>query len=1028
MPRGVLSGTLASVVLALMAADVLAADECGPASSTESVVCDQNNYSPSEGNIFYQLPDNPQADYEFRLSDDLTGDNGIEVTRGAPQVTVEGQTDDHSRRWNLPREMWAYHGAFWVDTGFDFAGDITIYSAADLTARNDPEEGYQATTNARGLSVRQTGKSGDINVYVTGGMIESDGYGVYAEIDSRYDGANTGYPADDFRDEDYRGDILIDISGGRIKATTGGNQNGSSGAGAAAFHRGNGDIRIRATAESLDADNPDIETLGTRNANGLVAQLGERWHSTDSVGGNIDITVRNFHIQTRGSGLSLYNGPRGIRTDHFTTGSVKVDVSGSRIATEGYNASGIYSLYHSRELDDDSPHGVRKGGPTQIDVSNTRIETQGDFGSGIFAYHAAHTSPSSLGIDVRSGSAISTQGANARGIMAGHHGDGNIGMGVSDSTVMTAGSDSHGIVGAHRGIGDLQISVADSRIETEGANARGIYGLHLGTDVREFPEWFDEGNFTAVRGPWNVFGGLYQGTSEIPVEDRDLNIEVRDTHIRTTGDGAHGIEAERRDGGTIRIHVAGGLIETAAADAHGVYLSGAGVDADGYRQQAVTLNGSVKTKAESIVLKGGGQVVIEPQASIASESGIGIHATEDPSATGPQASIASGSGIAVHAAETPSATGPKLRVDLNFDGRRLVSPVLGDSRIVNEGGETTIYLNGVRLQAGAAAPNGVWDLWVRGEGDAVFQDFSTEDFTERYAPRAAVYEALPGWLSRLGDRARPGDRERRHASEPSVWGRVSASRGFYEASTSRVGAEYDFDRYEAALGVNVPLFGGLAGGLGLRAVKGEASVSASTGGGTIDADGYGFLADLAWLGEGGFYGLARVSGTRYDLDLSSASRGRLARDADASSLTWGMEMGRRLALTETTKLVGRVWAGQSEVSLDALTDATGSRVSDASADHTSAGAGVEVETDTVLGDSSLAVASFVGVEQMFDADTSVVVSGERLRSEGPDTRLLFRLDAIWSLDAMTLEAGVSADGLGTKDREFSTSVELRADF
>ena len=967
------------------------------------------------------MPDNTQADYEFRLSDDLTGDRGIVSTRGAPQVPVADQTDDHSRRWGKPGETWAYHGAFWVDTGFNFEGDITVYSAADLTALNTPEFNYQATTNARGISVRQTGKSGDINIYVTGGMIESDGYGIRAEIDSRYSGPNTDYTDDNFRDEDYRGNILIDISGGRIKATTGGTQNGSSGSGAAAFHTGHGDIRIRATAESLDTDNPNIETLGSRNANGLVAQLGQRWHSADSVGGNIDVTVRNFNIQTRGSGTSYYNGPRGIRTDHFITGSVKVDVSGSRIATEGYNASGIYSLYHSRESDNNSL-GVRKGGPTQISVSNTRIETQGDFGSGIFAYHAAHTSPSNLDIDITSGSTISTKGANARGIMAGHHGDGNIGIGVSGSTVMTAGRDSHGIIGAHRGIGDLDISVADSRIETEGENARGIFARHLGTTAGSFPG-FPEGNVNGDRGPWNVFGGAYQGTSELALENRNLNIELRDTRIRTTGAGAHGIEAERGDGGAIRVHVAGGLIETAAADAHGVHLSGAGVGADGYRQQVVTVNGSVKSNAESIVLKGGGKVVIESQASIVSESGIAIHATETEPTVELQANTFSGSGSTLRVA------GPKLRVDLNFDGRRLLSSVLGDGRIVNEGGETTIYLNGVPLQAGAAAPNGLWDLRVRGGMDAMFQDFSAEDFTERYAPRAAVYEALPGWLSRLGDQARPGDRERRHSLESSsVWGRISASRGFYEPSISRIGAEYDFDRYEAALGVNVPLFWGLAGGLGLRAVTGEASVSASTGGGTIDADGYGFLADLAWLGEGGFYGVARVSGTRYDLDLNSASRGPLAQDADASSLSWGLEMGRRIALTEETEMVGRVWVEQSEVSLDALTDETGTRVSDANADHTSAGAGVEVETNVVLGGSPLAVTSFVGVEEVFDADTSIVVSEERLRSESSDTRSLFRLDALWSLEGMTLEAGVSADGLGTRDREFSTSIEVRAEF
>ena len=58
--------------------------------------------------------------------------------RDAAQVTTAAETDDHSRRWNKPDELWVCYGAAFVGTGFDHRGNLTLRSAADIMAGNAP--------------------------------------------------------------------------------------------------------------------------------------------------------------------------------------------------------------------------------------------------------------------------------------------------------------------------------------------------------------------------------------------------------------------------------------------------------------------------------------------------------------------------------------------------------------------------------------------------------------------------------------------------------------------------------------------------------------------------------------------------------------------------------------------------------------------------------------------------------------------------------------------------------------------------
>ena len=58
-----------------------------------------------------------------------------------------------------------------------------------------------------------------------------------------------------------------------------------------------------------------------------------------------------------------------------------------------------------------------------------------------------------------------------------------------------------------------------------------------------------------------------------------------------------------------------------------------------------------------------------------------------------------------------------------------------------------------------------------------------------------------------------------------------------------------------------------------------------------------------------------------------------------------------------------------------------------------------------------------------------VSAGEELESKAPDgVRVLLGVGAVWETGPFTLEGGLSANGLGSDDRDFSGYLNLRAAF
>ena len=309
---------------------------------------------------------------------------------------------------------------------------------------------------------------------------------------------------------------------------------------------------------------------------------------------------------------------------------------------------------------------------------------------------------------------------------------------MTESEYLDDGStQAHGIFALRTKAGNIEIDLGEEgSIETRGAYSYGIYGVLSGAQNEGTLSIRTGSGHTVTTTGANGHGivGYHYGTLDTSI----ISINVGGS-IETTGTGSQGV----------RVGVASSTdhdMDPATPDIS-VPQRVATIGADGYRQQTVTVNGPVMGNAAGIFLAGGGKVVIGRRGSVGATSGIAILAT----------------GVVPEDATDPNnvipAIQPKLRVDLNLGGRR-VAQALGDNWIINDGGETTIKVNGVVLHdgkkgvKGSTASNGAWNVRMREEGVAVDRtqanwrmseptagvvvvadrDFSAQDFNERRKP------------------------------------------------------------------------------------------------------------------------------------------------------------------------------------------------------------------------------------------------------------------------------------------------------
>jgi len=304
------------------------------------------------------------------------------------------------------------------------------------------------------------------------------------------------------------------------------------------------------------------------------------------------------------------------------------------------------------------------------------------------------------------------------------------------------------------------------------------------------------------------------------------------------------------------------------------------------------------------------------------------------------------------------------------------------------------------------------------------------EIVETLSPRAAVYEALPGFLLRLNAPASHGMRA--NSQEPVIRARFSGARGAFEPERARVGAWYSFGRRSLEAGLELPLGDGIAGLASIRSMQGTAHVSAMTGGGRVEANGLGAAIGLSVNGgTSGLYARGGLSGADYELDFVSDVRGALKTGVSARGCFLYLEAGQRMRLDDRMFVMPRIGATSSKVDVDGFTDAADARVSvlDASRRKGTIGfiAGIEQRPDR-----SGEVPDLWGsldLERTFDGTgTRVRVSGEELFSVAQRTRLNLALGGSWRGNGLVVDMAVSALGPGSDDSQYSAHVALKMRF
>ncbi len=972
---------------------------------------------------------------------------------------------------------------------------------------------------AHGIYARhkKTASTGPVTITLTDTQINTSGTG-----SKGLEGRNDGY-----------GDLTATLNPGVTIGTTGDNSTG---------------IRLEHTNDSsthdddivLNARGITVTTQGT--AGGRAANLSFPVWATRSQGpGDVRLDISDSTLSSTGDGAIGIYAVRTGNTDG--NGNIDIDLEGGRITTgdttagtTGITSHGIFA-HHARRVP--SQPGIPTGN-IEITTGNHAIETTGTAHHaqipGTYAYgiFADHSNNGNIDIDLGTGSSITTAGKNSHGIVAYHYGtEATRSMDITvDGSVTVNGEAAQGVR-----VGTISSGVPE---RIAGLDSQG-YRRHTVT-VNGPITSAGEGVFLAnggrvIIGPGGSIrsgsGIAILATGTVPEDSTDQNNVIPaippKLRVDLNLDGRRVSEAIDNnwiinDGGETTIAMNGTVLHDGATGTgntarNGVWdvtLASPGVrvtdrspsDPANWTTVASTAPADRDFSAADFGEVEGcptGQVGTPPNCRTPppptpppSEPEVQEHQVNEAISAGTGApagvvvrgsgvvyigalgSIEAASGIAILATED----NPDLLVDIELDGRRIVE-VIGNNWIINDGGGTTLVINGVKLHdgetgvvPGALAPNGArnvrveadsvrileegvrvldrsdpdlsnWVISPREAGVIADRDFSAADFVgtqvepgpvepepepqgpvfiEEYAPRAALYEALPEFL--LGLHTRTPGAAYRALAKPPRWIELRGSSESQDFDRSTVGAKYDADHFVVEAGGTVLESESWNVGASLHHLTGSADVSSPVRGGDIHVKGAGLSFDVHRHSEHGHYTAGQISWTNYyDLDLSSDTVGRLVSDVDAEALALHVEAGRRIRRGENrTWYTPHVWLGYTRVSVDSFTDAVQARASFPDAERYTAGLGLMAETvkDTPRGELTLMAS--LDIEHRFgDTDTASRVSGEKLSAEPEENRASLVLGSTWRQGPWSIGAVISTRE-GSGDDGYSGSLNLGMHF
>ena len=1004
------------------------------------------------------------------------GDVALEVqeatvtTSGETAYAVWGDAEGNGTRGDVRLDVGGSTVTTGGRNGHGILGSVRDSAEGDVTIRVQ-----DASVTTRGGSAEAvwgaatgTGTHGEVRLELGGSAVVTEGNTGHGILGSVRDGAEgdvtvrvreatvttsgeTAYAVWGDADGDgTRGDVRLDV--GRSAVTT----EGETGHGILGTVRdgaqGNVVLTLRDVTVTTRGDSADavlgtvvgdgargdvrLELAGSVLETGEVNSHGAVGSVRDGAEGDIAIDLRDTTVTTRGESAEAVWGNA---TGSGTRGDVRLDVGGSTVTTEGETGHGILG-------------SVRDGARGNVAITGraTSVTTRGDTAYAVWGDAHGHGTRGDVRLDL-AGSDVTTGGTGSHGIVGTVRGgaQGDVALRLQDTTVATRGVNSDGIRALGQDGGDVAIDLRGTGIETLSTAADELgdtwsvgVKADIGQNFRSGAGIVGDLDLRMSGGSIVTHGVLSRGiqaghVSSDGLNHGDIRITTSGTRIETRGADADGILVYHTGTGRIDIRVDGGRIEALETGSSGIRVgqvttpetrlgrtAAAGVveraaplGPDGYRRQTVSVNAPVNGGAglgAGVFLAGGGRVIVGPDGRLGAGSGVAIFSAGDSEIGGQP---------------VPS----RLHVDLRPDGLR-PSDLL-DGTIRNDGGETVLAVNGVSLfdstaggRLSSRAPNGARDVALA-DGFAGLDFSDAGSFVTVWAPRAAVYEALPGILHSLDGRAHFDETQTRVNPGQPFRLRVSGGTGSRGGRGGTVGAGYEYDRHDIELGLDAALSedGSVTGTLGVRRVSGSADVSAATGGGSIEARGYGVSLGLTWRSEAGWYGTGRVSATRYSVGFGSDRLGGLRDDVDALVHAAELEAGRRFGLGDGVDLTPKAWLRRSGLSVDGFADAAGARVSPRDASRIRAGAGATARARLEGGEGgTLVLEGLLGIEGSADSrKTRIDVSRETLTAREPGGRLLLGLGAAWQRNGLSVRTELGlAQGISTGDADWAGRVTV----
>ena len=756
------------------------------------------------------------------------------------------------------------------------------------------------------------------------------------------------------------GGVDIDLAGGVVR-TAGRDSHGVWG-----LHMGEGGVDVDLAGASIETSGADAYGVFGRIQQFCDVPIGSSIGSGSIPRGAIDLDASPCPSDKLLAGTGV--------------GDIAISVTGGTISTKAGGSYAVWGL-----------HGHK--GAVSVTVAGDAA-TEGDDAHAVVAEHRGASGDVHLTVG---GGAIATTGANAHGAYARHDGAGDLTVAVTGGSIAVEGAGAHGVFARHAGTaGTVSVTVTGGSVAASGKGGVGVLAFARSRTAATVSAAAAGAGGGAARpadehdGAVRVTvgkGGSVAGSTGVQVAGGATGtVEV---HGKVTGGAGSDIFGtgpaiflER--GGSVTVGADG---DVAAGSLGHAIVSGTPGQEE-MRDLTVTVAGKVKGRivvqdASDLTLevKEGGKVIGDVTAvgggrlSFKFAPGTGVQGTiynpgnpftvdtsfarivYDLPVSGDVATVTVTPKGRLTGVDDEALRNDRGNLEVELQAGVGESPPAAAGRIgglIRTSGENVkpvVYykLPGEERQlvevasarTAAALTFGAWDVGLDDEGDRAHR------LEAYYAPRARVYEALPSLLLGLNRVSTYRQRMAAPRGANGSWARIAAEGGRWKAGSSTStaataasrgpGIAYDYSRYGAQAGLEIPLTDCACDSVGVSAhYRHGAAQLPRPGGwgqgrsdGRILASGFGFGMSGARRFEGGAYDGVYVDGqiaaTWYQAKLESGLRGLLASKARGFGYAVAVEVGREIP-TETGLMTPRARLVHSQVGVTAFTDSVGGGV------------------------------------------------------------------------------------------------------